>query len=181
MTSERNRSSYIYKSIRESYYIYGIVEYILPVIQTFIKKKSVANRSIAYRMTINNNNNNHKDTTITDTNGYESVNNEGTIDILTTEIDRLSQELAALQLAVKHLRNNRNNTGTYIKRKKRRSGDIRVGDGVRVLSNHKGRRGLTGKFIATSSAQATIQTEDPNQQTFRVYKVNLKVVDIDDE
>ena len=132
------------------------------------------------RMTINSNNNKHNDTTTTNTDGYESAN-EGTIDRLTKEIDRLSQGLAALQVEVKHLRSNRINTGGSIKNKKRRSGDVRVGDTVRVLSSYKGRGGLIGEVIATSSAQATVLTEGSNQQTFRVYKVNLKVVDIDDE
>ena len=143
MTSEDNRSNYTNKSIRENYYIYGIVEYILPVFLTFIKKKSVLNRSVAYRetykerMTINSNNNNYNDTTTTDTDRYESSNEE-TIDRLTTEIDRLSQELAALQVEVKHLRSNRVNTGGSIKSKKRRSGDVRADDTVRVLSSYRG-------------------------------------------
>jgi uncharacterized phage infection (PIP) family protein YhgE len=66
-------------------------------------------------------------------------------------------------------------TQSRLETKKRKiKASIRVGNRVEVTSTHKHRKGIRGTVAQLTSAQATVEPDNPDISPFRVFKANLK-------
>ena len=83
------------------------------------------------------------------------------------EIVRLQERIRTLTLQGRRLRDRPNNVA---------NNEIKIGNRVRILSNHRNLGGTTGTVIGATSAQVTIRPDDKGNK-FRRYKQNVEIID----